>query len=922
MLTKLSELKIFLVLIFLAISNILSAQNVRPNILLIIADDLGVDASNGYNVGTNLPITPTLDSLRQNGLTFMNVWSSPVCTPTRAGMLTGKYGVKTGITTAPGQLSTEHTSIFKQLDSYTNNAYANCVAGKWHVSQIGDHDHPIQHGAETYMGVLGAGVDDYYSWDRSENGSASTSTEYVTTHLTDYAINWIGEQTKPWFLWMSHVAPHTPFHVPPNDLYTRSSVASKLDQFLAMIESLDKETERLLNSLSEEEKENTVVIFVGDNGTPNMVLQGFPDGHGKQSLYQGGIHVPMIISGKGVSRKAETEDALINTVDLYATILDIAAPNNEMEGGIYNSHSFNNMLAGGTAPERKYNYAELSSNSKDISLNGYTIRDNRYKYIYYYDEQASEFFDLQEDPMETSNLLVASLTQEQQQILSEMENELDAIRNGWSCSDNIKNGDETSIDCGETCEDCQLTEVSYPIVDTGTTDFYSDDAIIAEPQEGEAFYGQDATYSGNQPSYINNDDGTVTDRVTGLMWQQNMGTKKTFTEASSKADTMVLGGFDNWRVPTIKELYSLIQFTGQAKGETAVKMYIDTDYFDQPLGDTSVGEREIDAQTWSATHYVGTTMNADTTVFGVNFVDGRIKGYPKYSPQNNNPKSMYFRAVRGNPEYGKNIFKGNEDETVSDRATGLMWQQSDDGITRNWDDALSYCESLELAGYNDWRLPNAKELQSLVDYSRAPDITNSPAINPLFGTTEITDPDGNAGQYPYYWTGTTHLDGPNPYDGAVYIAFGEAQGEMDGVLLDVHGAGAQRSDPKDGQASDYPVYHGPQGDVQYVFNYCRCVRDDKTSDYATSTPQVEGKKNSVLIYPNPVSNELNISLEAADLKSLFVKLYSPVGQCILEKETYNTNTISLNLSDLNKGLYILLLQDEDGFSYSRKIVKQ
>lgn len=156
-----------------------------------------------------------------------------------------------------------------------------------------------------------------------------------------------------------------------------------------------------------------------------------------------------------------------------------------------------------------------------------------------------------------------------------------------------------------------------------------------------------------------------------------------------------------------------------------------------------------------------------------------------------------------------------------------MWQKADDGISRDWETALSYAENLNLDNYTDWRLPNAKELQSLVDYTRSPQTTNSPAINTIFDTTSILDPNGNSGQYPYYWTSTTHLDGINPYSGAVYVAFGEAQGELFGSLLDVHGAGAQRSDPKTGDSSNYPAYFGPQGDVQYVFNYVRCVRSIK-----------------------------------------------------------------------------------------------
>jgi len=184
---------------------------------------------------------------------------------------------------------------------------------------------------------------------------------------------------------------------------------------------------------------------------------------------------------------------------------------------------------------------------------------------------------------------------------------------------------------------------------------------------------------------------------------------------------------------------------------------------------------------------------------------------------------MYFRFVRGNPDYGRNALVANGDGTVTDRATGLMWQQADSGRGMDWAAALQYAETLTLAGHDDWRLPSAKELQSLVDYSRPPQTSDSAAIDPVFEATPIEGPEGRR-QYPYFWTSTTHLDGRNPYASAVYIAFGAAQGRMRGRLMDVHGAGAQRSDPKAGDPAAYPQYFGPQGDVRYVFNYVRCVR--------------------------------------------------------------------------------------------------
>ncbi len=384
------------------------------------------------------------------------------------------------------------------------------------------------------------------------------------------------------------------------------------------------------------------------------------------------------------------------------------------------------------------------------------------------------------------------------------------------------------------------TAENYTVPDTDQQLCFDTLNVIVPPAPGEEFYGQDAQTTGLIPTYQNNGDGTVTDLNTGLMWMQALPPEKmTWDEAVDGADTCSIGGYNDWRLPDIKELYSLILFSGTDPGNpnpTNLIPFIDTDYFEFEYGDTLSGDRLIDAQYWSSTQYAGLTMNGDSTSFGVNFADGRIKGYPNElvgPPGQQFIKTSFVRYVRGN-DYGDNQFIINSDNTVTDLATGLMWQQFDDGTTRNWLEALEYAENLTFAGHDDWRLPNAHELQSIVDYTRSLQETGSPAIDSVFECTQIIDEGGNL-NYGFYWTGTTHQNALPGSDGtaAVYIAFGEALGWMmtpDSayILMDVHGAGAQRSDPKCGDPAQYPHGHGPQGDVVRIYNLVRCVRNTDT----------------------------------------------------------------------------------------------
>jgi hypothetical protein len=357
-------------------------------------------------------------------------------------------------------------------------------------------------------------------------------------------------------------------------------------------------------------------------------------------------------------------------------------------------------------------------------------------------------------------------------------------------------------------------------------------------------------------------DETISDLNTGLMWTKNYfgrmarsdadpssvsGRKDKLAAHQSTKQTTVhylilffcfflhtlVGGYKDWRIPTVKELYSLIDFSGEdISGEpedadtSTFIPFLDTSKFEFAYGGDGT-TRLIDVQFITTTDYVAAASANLPQWFGVNFADGRIKGYPDMFP------TYFVRYVRGNTAYGVNSFTNNADGTVSDSQSGLMWEQADSGMGMVWEDALTHCESQTTGGHDNWRLPDAKELHTLIDYTRSPDTTSSAAIDAVFSVSTNTNENSQTDDYPYFWSSTTHKSSSGlPGGSAVYFSFGRAMGFFDSMWQDVHGAGSQKSDPKAGDPANYPTGNGPQGDAVRILNYVRCVR--------TETPGVFG----------------------------------------------------------------------------------
>ena len=265
---------------------------------------------------------------------------------------------------------------------------------------------------------------------------------------------------------------------------------------------------------------------------------------------------------------------------------------------------------------------------------------------------------------------------------------------------------------GIICSDWLTVDISSPVnpilfkfPDTGQT------------QDFTPTFGEDSDYTINPPSYTDNGDGTVTDNNTGLMWQQeDDDIQRTWDEAVSYSEGLSLAGHTDWRLPDVKELKNIVSLGNYNPA-------IDRTYF--PNTNSSYY--------WSFTTLVGYPSGA----WLVYFYDGYVVNYYKWD-------SYYVRCVRGGTNTAD--FIDNGDGTVTDNVTDLMWQQEDDDIERNWDDAITYCEAFSLAGHDDWRLPNYKELSSIIDYNLF-----SPAID---GTYFL---DTNSERY---WSSTACMSCP------------------------------------------------------------------------------------------------------------------------------------------------------------------
>ncbi len=407
-------------LVFLLLSN-LGFSSSKPNILVIIVDDLGYGDLSSYGA-TDLK-SPHIDSLISEGMRFSECFANcPVCSPTRAALLTGRYqelvGVPGVIRTKPednwGYLAPSATMLPQALKPL---GYHTAAIGKWHLGL--DHEaHPNTRGFDHFHGFLGDMMDDYYHHRRHDQHYMRLNQEKLNPkgHATDIFTRWAQSylterknQKDPFFLYLAYNAPHTPIQ-PPLDwlkkvIKREKGITEKRAKLVALIEHMDHNIGKVIATLKETGQwKNTLTIFVSDNG--GQINVGANCGNlrgGKQDMYEGGLKVPASATWPGVIKPGTRSDFSFLTMDLFPTAIEAA--DGTVPNGIEGRSILPLLKSGRQAPFQRDNFfTRREGNQRYMGDSSWALRRGPWKLLKNRPDGPWELFHLENDPLETTDL--------------------------------------------------------------------------------------------------------------------------------------------------------------------------------------------------------------------------------------------------------------------------------------------------------------------------------------------------------------------------------------------------------------------------------------------------------------------------------------------------------------------------------------
>jgi len=402
---------LFLVL-FLAATAV-AQKTAKPNVVIILADDQG-NADVGFQRSPSVIATPSIDKIAESGVVFTNGYASAyVCAPTRAGLLTGRYQQRFGFYTASDSRTGMPLSEITLADLLKKEGYKTGVFGKWHLGLTKEY-HPCSRGFDEFYGFLGHGAHDYFDLTIRENADDNhqsiyrnftkiSDTGYLTDNLAREACSFIRTNSvkkNPFFLYLPFNAVHAPLQAPEEDIRRFNTGNKERDIQLAMIYRMDIAIGEVIKTLKNEGVyDNTLIFYFSDNGgakvtsANNLPLRDF-----KQSVYEGGLRVPFVVSWPAKLKHAVCNEPVI-CLDIMPTIcavLNIELPADRIYDG-------RNMIP---AAEGKLKQPLHEQLFWDGSENRWAVREGKWKLVF--DKKAElELYDLEKDISETNDLASA-----------------------------------------------------------------------------------------------------------------------------------------------------------------------------------------------------------------------------------------------------------------------------------------------------------------------------------------------------------------------------------------------------------------------------------------------------------------------------------------------------------------------------------
>lgn len=417
---------VILFLLALIALGVTAQSQTKPNIVIILADDQG-NADVGFQRSPSVIATPSIDKIAESGVVFTNGYASAyVCAPTRAGLLTGRYQQRFGFYTANDSRAGMPLSEITLADLLKKEGYRTGVFGKWHLGLQKEY-HPLNRGFQDFYGFLGHGGHDYYNFTCTEeknyecilrNITPVVDEGYLTDILAKEACSFIktnSAKKNPFFLYLPFNAVHYPLQAPEEDIKRFNTGNRERDIQLAMIYRMDIAVGEVIKTLKNEGiYDNTLIFYFSDNGgakvtsANNLPLRDF-----KQSVYEGGLRVPFVMSWPAKLKHAVCNEPVIS-LDIMPTIcavLDIKLPDDRIYDG-------KNMIP---AAEGKLKQALHEQLFWDGAQNRWAVREGKWKLVF--DKKAKlELYDLEKDTSETNDLASA---------YPEKVNELDAKYKIW-----------------------------------------------------------------------------------------------------------------------------------------------------------------------------------------------------------------------------------------------------------------------------------------------------------------------------------------------------------------------------------------------------------------------------------------------------------------------------------------------------------